>query len=178
MQIVPQGIAADCKGHLTPALGADRLSTLGGVSRFASVYPLVPARALARRTFTYGVPDGVGKGAVVELRFARAKARGVVVDTAGEPARGNRNRRDRARRRRPAAGADRSRALARGVLRLDAGACARARRAPRADAPQGVAGATRSEALEGEAAPEQLTDEQHAAVERIVGASATAATSS
>jgi primosomal protein N' (replication factor Y) len=52
------------------------------VPRYASVYPLVPARALAR-TFTYEVPDGVEKGAVVEVRFSRSKARGVVVEVDG-----------------------------------------------------------------------------------------------
>ncbi len=49
------------------------------MSRLASVYPLVSARALARR-FTYEVLDTVGKGAVVEIRFANARRRGVVVD--------------------------------------------------------------------------------------------------
>jgi primosomal protein N' (replication factor Y) len=52
------------------------------VTRYASVYPLVPARALAR-IFTYEVPEGVEKGAVVEVRFSHAKARGVVVDVNG-----------------------------------------------------------------------------------------------
>jgi primosomal protein N' (replication factor Y) len=47
------------------------------VTRYASVYPLVTARALARE-FTYEVPDGVGPGAVVEVRFGNAKRRGVV----------------------------------------------------------------------------------------------------
>jgi primosomal protein N' (replication factor Y) (superfamily II helicase) len=45
---------------------------------FASVYPLVSARAVAR-PFTYEVPEGVGKGAVVSVPFGRANARGVVV---------------------------------------------------------------------------------------------------
>ena len=49
------------------------------MSRLASVFPLVSARALAR-VFTYEVPDAVGKGAVVEIRFANARRRGVVVD--------------------------------------------------------------------------------------------------
>ncbi|MBA3384672.1 MAG: hypothetical protein H0T20_08470, partial [Actinobacteria bacterium] len=53
------------------------------MSRYASVYPLVNARALASRIFTYEVPDEVEKGAVVEVRFARSKARGVVVDVDG-----------------------------------------------------------------------------------------------
>jgi primosomal protein N' (replication factor Y) len=47
------------------------------VTRYASVYPLVTARALARE-FTYEVPDEVGPGAVVEVRFGNAKRRGVV----------------------------------------------------------------------------------------------------
>jgi primosomal protein N' (replication factor Y) len=45
---------------------------------FASVYPLVSARAVAR-AFTYEVGEGVGKGAVVSVPFGRSKARGVVV---------------------------------------------------------------------------------------------------
>ncbi|MEX2646317.1 MAG: primosomal protein N' [Gaiellaceae bacterium] len=46
---------------------------------FVSVYPLLTTRALPR-PFTYAVEDGVGKGAVVEVRFGGAKRRGVVVD--------------------------------------------------------------------------------------------------
>ena len=49
------------------------------MSRYASVYPLVTARALARE-FTYEVPDGVGPGAVVEVRFGNARRRGVVTE--------------------------------------------------------------------------------------------------
>jgi primosomal protein N' (replication factor Y) len=49
----------------------------------ASVYPLVSSRAVAR-PFTYEVPDGVGKGAVVAMRFGRGAARGVVVETGVE----------------------------------------------------------------------------------------------
>jgi primosomal protein N' (replication factor Y) (superfamily II helicase) len=47
------------------------------VSRFASVYPLVTARALAR-PFTY-LADGLEKGSVVSVPFGRARRRGVVV---------------------------------------------------------------------------------------------------
>jgi len=47
------------------------------VTRYASVYPLVTARALARE-FTYEVADDVRLGAVVEVRFGNAKRRGVV----------------------------------------------------------------------------------------------------
>jgi primosomal protein N' (replication factor Y) (superfamily II helicase) len=46
----------------------------------ASVYPLVSSRAVAR-PFTYEVPEGVEKGAVVAIRFGRGAARGVVVET-------------------------------------------------------------------------------------------------
>ena len=49
------------------------------VSRLASVYPLVTARAVAR-PFTYRVEDDVPVGAVVEVQFGNAKRRGLVVD--------------------------------------------------------------------------------------------------
>jgi primosomal protein N' (replication factor Y) len=49
------------------------------VSRLASVYPLVTARAVAR-SFTYEVPDEARKGAVVEVRFGNARRRGVVTE--------------------------------------------------------------------------------------------------
>ena len=49
------------------------------MSRLASVYPIVNARALAR-PFTYEIGDEVGKGAVVAIPFGNARRRGVVVD--------------------------------------------------------------------------------------------------
>ena len=54
---------------------------------FASVYPLVTARALARE-FTYEVPEGVGPGAVVEVRFGNARRRGVVTEVGVAPPEG------------------------------------------------------------------------------------------
>ena len=54
------------------------------MSRLASVYPLVTARAVAR-PFTYEVPDEAEKGAIVEVRFGNAKRRGVVTEV-GVPA--------------------------------------------------------------------------------------------
>ncbi|MBV8597724.1 MAG: primosomal protein N' [Actinobacteria bacterium] len=45
---------------------------------YASVYPLVTARAVAR-PFTYEVPDDVGVGAIVSISFGRRRARGIVV---------------------------------------------------------------------------------------------------
>src|SRR5918992_2744428 len=50
------------------------------VARFASVVPLVTARALSR-PFTY-LADGLEKGAVVSVRFGGSRRRGVVVDVA------------------------------------------------------------------------------------------------
>jgi primosomal protein N' (replication factor Y) len=54
------------------------------LTRYASVYPLVTARALARE-FTYEVPDEVEPGAVVEVRFGNAKRRGVVTEVGVVP---------------------------------------------------------------------------------------------
>ena len=54
---------------------------------FASVYPLVTARSVAR-PFTYEVPDEVGPGAVVQVRFGNATRRGVVVEVAQSPPEG------------------------------------------------------------------------------------------
>jgi primosomal protein N' (replication factor Y) len=45
---------------------------------YASVFPLVTTRALARE-FTYEVDDGVGPGAIVSMPFGRGRARGLVV---------------------------------------------------------------------------------------------------
>jgi primosomal protein N' (replication factor Y) len=53
----------------------------------ASVYPLVSARAVAR-PFTYEVPAGTEPGAVVAVRFGRAKRRGIVAKVGVEPPRG------------------------------------------------------------------------------------------
>src|ERR671919_1137629 len=45
--------------------------------RYASVFPLVSARAVSR-PFTY-LADGLEKGSIVSIRFGRARRRGVVV---------------------------------------------------------------------------------------------------
>jgi primosomal protein N' (replication factor Y) len=49
------------------------------VSRYASVYPLVTARAVAR-PFTYEIPDEASVGSIVEVRFGNARRRGVVTE--------------------------------------------------------------------------------------------------
>src|SRR5258705_11266637 len=51
---------------------------------FASVYPLVTARAVAR-AFTYEVDDGVGVGAIVRVPFGRSRARGIVTEIVAAP---------------------------------------------------------------------------------------------
>jgi primosomal protein N' (replication factor Y) (superfamily II helicase) len=57
------------------------------VTQYASVYPLVTTRALAR-AFTYEVPDDVGRGAVVAVRLGGARQRGVVIGLEDAPPKG------------------------------------------------------------------------------------------
>ncbi len=52
------------------------------MARFASVFPLVTARALSR-PFTY-LGEGLEKGSIVTVPFGRARRRGVVVETSDE----------------------------------------------------------------------------------------------
>ncbi|MDE3189944.1 MAG: primosomal protein N' [Acidobacteriota bacterium] len=52
--------------------------------RYASVYPLVTGRAVAR-PFTYAVPDDARVGDVVEVRFGNARRRGVVTEVGIDP---------------------------------------------------------------------------------------------
>jgi primosomal protein N' (replication factor Y) len=54
---------------------------------YASVYPLVTARAVAR-AFTYEVPEGVGPGAIVRVPFGRSRARGIVTELVASPPEG------------------------------------------------------------------------------------------
>src|SRR5436190_22929546 len=55
--------------------------------RYASVYPLLTSRTVAR-PFTYEVPEGVEPGTVVAVRFGGAKRRGVVTEVGPEPPEG------------------------------------------------------------------------------------------
>jgi primosomal protein N' (replication factor Y) len=57
------------------------------VSRYASVYPLVTTRALAR-PFTYEVPEEVVRGDVVSVRLGGARQRGVVIELEDSPPNG------------------------------------------------------------------------------------------
>ena len=133
------------------------------------MYPLVTARSLAR-LFTYSVPEGVGKGAVVEVPFGRGRSRGVVVEVDGGAPEGI----DvvpigRVVEELPAALVDLALWLAEYYGSTPARTLALV--APRVRKRRGERPAPLSrEGLAGEAEPEQLTDEQRAAIERIVGA--------
>jgi primosomal protein N' (replication factor Y) (superfamily II helicase) len=139
------------------------------VSRYASVYPLVTTRALAR-AFTYEAPDNVERGAVVAMRLAGAKRRGVVVAVDEAPPEGV-----------DAAPIERVvETLPRALVELALwvadyygstpgralGLVAPAKRERRKELPQPAD----RDALGGEAEPETLTPEQRVAVARLVGA--------
>ena len=93
------------------------------------------------RVHVRGRRTASGVGAIVRVPFGRSRARGIVVALDDAAARRRRGAADRGGRRRGAAGARRARALARRLLRLDAGARARARRAGDAEAAQGAGAA-------------------------------------
>jgi primosomal protein N' (replication factor Y) len=135
----------------------------------ASVHPLVASRSLAR-TFTYEVPDDVGKGSVVALRFGRAPARGVVVDVGVEPPEGVEIAPvGRVVDELPPVLVDLALWLAAYYGTTPARALelvAPTRRQPRGERPSPAA----RESLAGEAEPDELTADQAAAVDRIVAA--------
>jgi primosomal protein N' (replication factor Y) (superfamily II helicase) len=138
------------------------------VTRYASVYPLVTARALARE-FTYEVPEDVGPGAVVEVRFGNARRRGVVTEVGVSPPEGVETspvERVVEELPRPLVelalwladyyGSTPGRAFA---------LVAPVQRKARGERPQPA----ERDALPGEAEPEELSSAQQAALERIVG---------
>jgi primosomal protein N' (replication factor Y) (superfamily II helicase) len=135
----------------------------------ASVYPLVSTRSLAR-PFTYDVPDGVAKGAVVSVRLGRSTTRGVVADVGVEAPEGIEPAAvGRVLDEIPSTLVD----LALWIADYYGSTPARAlelvaprRRAPRGSRPSPVA----RESLAGEPEPEQLTSEQRGAVEQIAAA--------
>ena len=135
----------------------------------ASVYPLVSSRSLAR-PFTYEVPEGIGKGAVVAVRLGRSATRGVVADIGVEaPAGIEPALVGRLLDEIPPALVD----LALWIADYYGSTPARAlelvapvRRAPRGERPSPAG----RESVQGEVEPEELTDEQVAAVARIAAA--------
>jgi primosomal protein N' (replication factor Y) (superfamily II helicase) len=138
------------------------------VPRFASVYPLVTARALAR-PFTY-LADGLEKGSVVSVPFGRARRRGVVVGLEDEaPPEVEPVAVDRVLGSVSPALVD----LALWMADYYGSTPARALALVAPDAPARRKGAKRREgpkALPAEARPEKLTEEQERAVAEIVGA--------
>ncbi len=139
------------------------------MTRYASVYPLVTARALARE-FTYEVTDEVQPGAVVEVRFGNAKRRGVVTEVDVAPPKGiETSAVERVVEELPRPlvelalwiaeyyGSTPGRALA---------LIAPVQRKARGERPQPA----ERDALTGEAEPAELSATQRAALDRIVGA--------
>jgi primosomal protein N' (replication factor Y) (superfamily II helicase) len=139
------------------------------VTRYAAVYPLVTARALARE-FTYEVEDGVGKGAIVRVPFGRSRARGVVVDVSDAPPDGVETRPvDGVLGELPAVLVDLALWLADYYGSTPARALALvAPEMPKRRKEQEPPGERLS--LPGEATAPELSDSQRAAVDRIVGA--------
>ncbi len=150
------------------AASSEGRGTLAGVP-LASVYPLVTTRSLAR-PFTYVVPEGTRKGAVVSVRLGRRTVRGVVGDVGVAAPPGVEpvdvgKLLDEV----PAPLVD----LALWIADYYGSTPARAlelvaptRRAPRGERPSPAI----REALAGEPEPAALTDDQREAVERIVAA--------
>ena len=139
------------------------------MTRFASVYPLVTARALARE-FTYEVPDDVRPGAGGAVRFGNAKRRGVVTNVGVSPPDGiDTSPVERVVEELPQPlvdlalwmaeyyGSTPGRALA---------LVAPVQRKPRGERPRPA----ERDALPGESEPAQLSSSQQAALARIVGA--------
>jgi primosomal protein N' (replication factor Y) len=136
---------------------------------YASVYPLVSARSLAR-PFTYEVPDEVGPGAVVQVRFGNARRRGVVVGLSDSPPEGIEAAPiEKVVDEVPAPLVDLALWLAGYYGSTPARALelvAPLKRAARTERPQPA----EREALRGEERPAALSETQEVAVSRIVGA--------
>ena len=138
--------------------------------RFGTVVPLVTTRALGGREFTYELPDGAGKGAVVSVPFGRSRARGVVVDIVEAPPAGvTALPVEKVVYELPQALVDLALWLADYYGSTPARALelvAPVRRVRRKE--QGAPAERQS--LEGEAPPERLSEAQEAAIERLAGA--------
>ena len=135
--------------------------------RFGTVVPLVTARALRGREFTYELPEDAGVGTVVSVPFGRSRPRGVVVELVDAPPEGVRAVPvDKVVDELPAALVELALWLAEYYGSTPARALelvAPLRRARRKEqAPPGE-----RQSLEGEAAPERLSPGQEAALARI-----------
>src|SRR5213596_1118784 len=138
--------------------------------RYGIVVPLVPARALSSREFTYELPNGAGKGAIVSVPFGRSRARGVVVDEVQAPPAGVKALPVEAvLDELPPALVDLALWLAEYYgstpgRALELVAPIRRKRRKEQVSP------VERQSLEGEAAPRELSEDQQAALSRIVGA--------
>ena len=134
---------------------------------YGTVVPLVTARALSGREFTYELPNGAGKGAVVSVPFGRSRARGVVVEVTDAAPIGVRPLSvERVVDELPPALVDLALWLAEYYGSTPARALelvAPLRRRRRKEQPSPV----ERQSLEGEDAPARLSDDQQAAVGRI-----------
>src|SRR4051794_35061027 len=146
-----------------------RTNSPSGPLVFASVYPLVTARAVARE-FTYEVDEGVGVGAVVRVPFGRSRARGIVTRLVDAPPPGIETRPvESVVGEIPATLVELALWLADYYSSTPARALALvAPESPKRRKEQ--APPAERQALGGEAEPASLSEEQRAAVARIVGA--------
>ncbi len=138
--------------------------------RFGTVVPLLTARSLGGREFTYELPEGAGKGAVVSVPFGRSRARGVVVGVVDAPPEGvTALPVEKVVHELPETLVDLALWLAEYYGSTPARALelvAPVRRARRKEqAPPGE-----RQSLQGEAAPERLSEPQEAALTRVVSA--------
>ena len=138
--------------------------------RFGTVVPLVTTRALGGREFTYELPDGVEKGAVVSVPFGRSRARGVVTEVVDTPPAGIEARPvENVVHELPPALVDLALWLASYYGSTPARALelvAPVRRVRRKE----QAPPAERQSLDGEAAPASLSDAQEAALEQVAGA--------
>jgi primosomal protein N' (replication factor Y) len=138
--------------------------------RFGTVVPLVTTRALGGREFTYELPDGAGKGAVVSVPFGRSRARGVVTGLVTAPPAGVDARPvERVVHELPAALVDLALWLADYYGSTPARALELVAPVRRARRKQQAPPAGR-QSLEAEAPPRRLSEAQEAALERISAA--------
>jgi primosomal protein N' (replication factor Y) len=136
---------------------------------YASVYPLVTARAVARE-FTYEVEDDVAVGSIVRVPFGRSRTRGIVVGLEQAPPAGVEVRRiDDVVGAVPATLVE----LALWLADYYGSTPARALTLVAPESPKrrrGLTYAAAEQSLAGEAAPAALSPSQAAAVARIVAA--------
>ncbi|HEY6960569.1 MAG TPA: primosomal protein N' [Gaiellaceae bacterium] len=136
---------------------------------YAEIVPLVTARAVAR-AFTYEVPDDVTVGAIVRVPFGRSRARGIVTELVDAPPEGV-----DARPIESVVGAIPATLVELALWLADyyGSTPARALALVAPETPKRrkeQAPPAERQALAGEAEPARLSDEQRAAVDRIVGA--------